>query len=227
MRSFAQRSDTRALDEPLYGYYLANTDAPHPGRDELVEILETEAGSIIDDVILGSCDRPVLFMKQMVHHLIPELDIEFLDDCVNVLLIRDPAEVIASLVNQLPNPTMRDVGLQRQRELFDDLRARQQEPPVLDARQLLLDPQHVLRELCDRVGIEWDEAMLSWPPGPQPEDGPWARYWYDNVQRSTGFTPYRPSEREVPEHCLPLLEQCRAHYEEMSPFAIAAPAEVN
>ncbi len=226
MRSFAQRADTRAVDEPLYGHYLAVTGAPHPGRAELLGMLETDAATIVAEVVLGPCDRDVLFLKQMVHHLTPDLDLGFLDECVNVLLIREPAEVIASLVNQLPEPAMRDVGLERQRELFDDLRSRGQEPPVLDARRLLLDPEHVLRELCDRVGIPWDPAMLSWPPGPQPEDGIWARYWYDNLHRSTGFAPYRPRSTEVPESCRELLRECRGHYEELSKYAItASPAE--
>ena len=223
MRSFAQRSDTRAVDEPLYGHYLAATGAPHPGRDELLSELETDARTIVDEMILGPCDRPVLFMKQMVHHLTPDLDLGFLDRCVNVLLIRDPAEVISSLVNQLPRPAMRDVGLERQVALFRDLRRRGQEPPVIEARHLLTDPEHVLRELCDRIGLAWDPAMLSWPAGPRPEDGPWARYWYDNVERSTGFAPYRPRSTEVPESCRALLAECRAFYGELSEAAIVAP----
>lgn len=226
MRSFAQRSDTRAFDEPLYGYYLRTTGAPHPGREELIEILETDAATIIERTILGPCDRDVMFFKQMVHHLTPELDLGFLERCVNVLLIRDPAEVIASLVNQLPEPTMRDVGLARQVQLFRDLSSRGQAPPVLDAKQVLLDPEGVLKTLCDRLGLEWDPAMLTWPPGPHPEDGIWAKYWYDNVQRSAGFEPYRERSKEVPEHCRSLVEECQIYYDELLPHAIAAaPAE--
>lgn len=223
MRSFAQRKDTRVVDEPLYGHYLATTDAPHPGRDELVEILETDARVSIDKVILGPCDRPVLFLKQMIHHLTVDLDLRFLDDCVNVLLIRDPVEVIASLVHQLPEPTMRDVGLERQVQLLHDLHARGVEPPVLDARELLLDPEHVLRELCDRIGLPWDAAMLTWPAGPHPEDGPWATHWYDSVRRTTGFEHYRAKDTYVPESCRSLLAECREHYQELSRFAIVAP----
>jgi hypothetical protein len=220
MRSFAQRRDTVAVDEPLYGHYLKTTGAPHPGRDELIELLETDAPTVVDEVILGPCERDVLFMKQMVHHLTPGLDLGFLDECVNVLLIRDPAEVIASLVHQLPEPSMRDVGLERQVALFEDLRGRGQDPPVLDARLLLLDPEGVLGELCERIGIPWDEAMLSWPPGPQPEDGIWARYWYDNLHRSTGFAPYQPRDARVPESCRDLLDACRRCYDRLSRFAI-------
>lgn len=220
MRSFSQRADTKVVDEPLYGHYLVVSEAPHPGRADLLEVLETNSSRVIDEVILGPCDRPVLFLKQMVHHLTPDLDTAFLDRCVNVLLIRDPAEVISSLVNQLPEPTTRDVGLARQVELFRDLGARGQEPPVIDARQLLLDPEHVLKELCARVGLEWDDSMLSWPAGPRPEDGPWAPYWYHNVQRSTGFAPYRPKDVSVPEHCRHLLDESRAYYEELNAHAL-------
>jgi hypothetical protein len=222
MRSFAQRGDVHAVDEPLYGYYLLTTGAPHPGRDELIELLETDARTIIDDVILGPCEKPVLFLKQMVHHLTPDLDLSFLDRCANVLLIRDPTEVISSLVHQLPEPGMRDVGLQRQVELFRDLRARGQDPPVLDAREVLIDPADVLSQLCERLGISWDPAMLSWPPGPHPADGVWARHWYDSLQRSTGFEPYRSKHRRVPDELGGLLAECRALYEELTPFAIRA-----
>lgn len=228
MRSFAQRSDTRVVDEPLYGHYLATTGAAHPGRDELVNVLDTDATSAIENTILGPCERPVLFLKQMVHHLTPGLPLSFLDDCVNVMLIRDPAEVIASLVNQLPNPTLRDVGVERQVELFHYLTARGQQPPVLDARELLLDPPVVLRELCKRIGIPSDPSMLSWPAGPRPEDGPWAKYWYENVHRSTGFAPYRPKSVEVPEQCGDLVAQCRPLYDALRAEAIVAPrAEVS
>ncbi len=223
MRSFAQRTDTAAVDEPLYGHYLAATGAPHPGRSELLQVLETDARKVVDEVILGPCGRDVLFLKQMVHHLTPGLDLAFLDECVNVLLIRDPAEVIASLVQRLPEPTMRDVGLERQVALFRDLRARGQDPPVLDARHLLLDPEHVLKELCARLGIAWDPAMLSWPAGPHPEDGPWARYWYNSLHRSTGFAPYRPRGGVVPDACRELLAACRVCYDELIAAAIAAP----
>jgi hypothetical protein len=222
MRSFSQRPDTKVFDEPLYGNYLLKTGAPHPGRDELVELLQTDPVVVIEKVILGPHETDVVFFKQMVHHLLPDLDLAFLDDCLNILLIRDPAEVIASLVHQLPEPTMRDVGMQRQVELLRDLRARGQEPLVLDARELLLDPEGVLRELCTRVGIRWYESMLSWAPGPHPEDGAWAPHWYASLYRSTGFEPYKPSQKVVPEECLSLLEECRVLYEELKRSAIVS-----
>lgn len=175
MRSFSQRADTVVVDEPLYGHYLAVSGAPHPAREELLQSLDTDPRRIVSEVILGPCARDVLFMKQMVHHLTPDLDLGFLDHCVNVQLIRDPAEVIASLVHQLPKPTMRDVGLERQAELFADLRAGGQEPPVVDAGHLLRDPPHVLGSCATRSGSSGIRPCCRGRPALIPRTAPGGR----------------------------------------------------
>jgi len=225
MYSFAQRADARVVDEPLYGHYLKVTGAPHPARDELLTKLETDAGKVVREVILGPCDRPVLFLKQMAHHLV-ELDWSFLERTANVLLIREPSEVLRSLVHQLPEPTMLDTGMALQRRILDYLEARGQEPPVLDSRELLLDPRGVLGALCERLGIPFDESMLCWPAGPRPEDGIWAEHWYHNLHRSTGFQPYRPKTDPFPERLQPLLDECREHYEVLFARALEAREEI-
>lgn len=222
MRSFGSRADTQVVDEPLYGHFLATTSASHPGRDVLVRQLTTDAQRVIDEVILGPCDRPILFCKQMAHHLTPDIDLSFLERCENVLLIRHPADVVASLSKTLPDPSLRDVGIARQLQLLHELHDMHQEPVVLDARELLLDPEHVLEELCHRLGIPWDPAMLRWEPGPRSEDGPWAPYWYESVVRSTGFEPYRPRREGVAERFSDLVVQCLPAYDELLALAIRA-----
>ena len=62
---------------------------------------------------------------------------------------------------------------------------------MIDSADILRDPRAALEALCGALGIGFDPAMLSWPTGPRPSDGVWARYWYDSVWRSTGFGPYR------------------------------------
>ena len=70
MYSFAQRPDTRVVDEPLYGHYLRVSGADHPGRQEVMAAVECDGERVVREVILGPCDRPVLFCKQMAHHLV-------------------------------------------------------------------------------------------------------------------------------------------------------------
>lgn len=212
MYSFAQRPDTRVIDEPLYAHYLRVTGIEHPGRDEVLAAQDADGERVVREVILAEREQPVVFFKQMAHHLV-ELDRGFLLQCANVLLIRDPTEVLASLVRQLPQPRLADLGLAQQHEIVDALSAAGQEPAVLDAKELLLDPEGVLRRLCERLGIAFYPRMLSWPAGPRPEDGVWAKHWYQGLHRSTGFAPYRPKNEPPPAHVLPVLEEARSFYD--------------
>ncbi len=217
MYAFAQRGDTRCVDEPLYAHYLAVSGARHPGDDEVLAAMDRDGERVVREVVLGPCDREVKFLKMMAHHLVG-LDWGFLDSTANVILTRDPREVLASLVHQVPEPALRDTGYDQQVRLAE----RFPEAPIVDARELLLDPAGVLAELCRRLGLAFDEAMLSWPPGPKACDGVWAPHWYHNVHRSTGFKPYRPKKRPLPSVLEPLLAECRPLYETLYARAIRA-----
>ena len=219
MYSFAERPDTRVVDEPLYGHYLRVSGAEHPGREEVMAAVDCDGERVVRQVILGPCDRPVALFKQMAHHLV-DLDRSFLERTANVLLIRDPAEVLRSLRHQLGAPRLADTGIAVQSELFDELRGHGQDPPVVDSRELLLAPAAVLERLCRRLGLEADPAMLSWPAGGRAEDGVWAPHWYANVHRSTGFQPYRPKAGEFPDRLRPVLNEARPHYERLLRHAI-------
>lgn len=221
MYSFAQRDDTRVVDEPFYAHYLELTGAPHPGRKEVLATMTSDAETVVRRDILAPRDRPVIFFKQMAHHL-AGLDWSFLDHGVHVLLVREPQEVLTSLVNQLPRPQLRDTGLDLQVQLLDHLLERGQEPPVLDSRLLLLDPPGVLAQLCRRLGIDFQPAMLSWPAQPRPEDGVWARHWYHSLHRSTGFQPYRAKTEPLPNGLEELLETCRPLYRRLRERALTA-----
>src|SRR5947208_2021500 len=79
---------------------------------------------------------------------------------------------------------------------------------VVDAAALLAAPAPVLAALCAAVGLPFDDAMLTWEPGPRAEDGVWAPHWYAAVEASTGFGPPRDEPPVVPDRLLPLLERC-------------------
>jgi hypothetical protein len=215
MYSFRSRSDTRVVDEPLYAHYLRVTDAPHPSAEEVLKAGSPDGENAIRNIVLGPCDRPVLFLKQMAHHLV-DLDSGFLAKTANVLLVRDPEEMLPSLAKNLETPSLRDTGLAVQVRLLDELG----DPPVLDARALLTDPRSVLSALCGRLGIPFEERMLCWDPGPKPEDGVWAPHWYENVHQSIGFLPYRRKREPFPEKLRPLLDECRPLYERLRERAI-------
>ncbi len=221
MYAFAQRSDTRVVDEPLYAHYLRVSGAEHPGREEVLAAQENDGAKVVREVILGESDRPVVFFKQMAHHLV-EIDRAFLAKTANVILTRDPREMLPSLRENIAQPTLRDTGYAMQTELLEELRELEQVPPVIVASELLTDPKSVLSELCRRLGIPFEEGMLAWKRGARPEDGVWAEHWYKNVHRSNGFERYRPKTAPFPHELEALYAECRPHYEALARVAIRA-----
>ena len=219
MYSFRQRIDTTVVDEPLYAHYLERSGVEHPGRDEVLAAQDDDGERVVRDVILGPARTPVLFLKNMAHHL-GGLDWAFLAELHNVILTRDPAEMLPSLIKQVPDPDLEGTGLPMQVALLDAILDDGDDPIVLDSRLLLTDPEGVLTRLCHRVGLEFDPVMLSWPAGPVPEDGVWAEHWYHSVHRSTGFAPYNPKSEEVPDHLRPLLAQAIPLYERLFAYAL-------
>jgi hypothetical protein len=212
MYSFAQRSDTYVVDEPLYGHYLVTTGADHPGKNEVINNMETDGNKVILQLKKQAKNIPILFLKNMAHHWV-NLDDNLLMDFNNVFLIRDPKEMLASLAKQISNPIMRDTGLKTQVDIYKKLTAEGRVPTVLDARQLLLNPQKTLQHLCAALKIPFEQTMLEWEAKPRKEDGVWAKHWYQNVHKSTGFEAYERKKEDVPEHVRPLLEECSPYYE--------------
>ncbi|MFH5833212.1 sulfotransferase family protein [Halalkalibaculum sp. DA3122] len=216
MYSFAQREDTTVVDEPLYAHYLTSTDADeyHPGAEEIIADQLNDGEQVIRDVIFGEYETPVVFFKNMTHHLV-DLDWSFMKETINVILTRDPRDMLPSYAQKVEQPTMRDVGYAKHLELLEYLITLGQEPLVIDSREVLINPEEKLSEICDTLEIPFDRAMLSWPAGPRPEDGVWAKYWYQNVHRSTGFQPYKPKTAPFPEHLKELLAECEPIYEKL------------
>ena len=221
MYSFAQRPDTRVVDEPLYGHFLRVTGTIHPGRDEVLANVECDGDKVMRDILEETSNGPpVLFMKQMAHHLV-ELDESFLEETNNIFLVRDPEQMLPSLTIQLPDAGLADTGLRRQWELYEQLLAAGQRPAIVDSRELLLDPRGVLAALCDHLDIPFYDDMLSWEAGPREEDGIWAPHWYHAVHKSTGFSAYR-HKTGFPDQLRPLLAECAPWYDRLYAHAIRA-----
>lgn len=213
MYSFAQRSDTVVYDEPLYAHYLSNSlrKKYHPGNEEIIQSMEND-GSKVLRMMLGSHPKQVAFFKQMTHHLI-NLDYSFLSEVTNVILTRDPQDMLPSYSKQVADPIMADVGYALHHKLVIHFKEKQIPYVVLDSRSVLEDPEAKLTKLCDVLEIPFEHSMLKWHAGPRPEDGVWAKYWYTSVHKSTGFQAYKPKSEAFPEKLKPLLQECKPLYE--------------
>lgn len=219
MYSFAQRSDTKVVDEPFYAHYLSHTGLKHPGREEVLQSMHSDPKTILENIYNLETQHEIVFLKNMAHHH-EGLDWSYLGNMVNFFLIRDPKQLIASFSQVIHQPTIQDIGLKLEAELLDYLLEKGSSAIVLDSNSILPHPERGLTELCSRLNIPFQNEMLKWSPGPIPEDGSWAKYWYKNVHNSSGFTKQKSSERELPEHCLSLYEDSIPYFERLKKHLI-------
>lgn len=224
MRSWENREDTAVVDEPFYAYYLKHTGVNHPGRDAVMASQPTDWRQVVQQLtgpIPGG--KPVWYQKHMTQHLLDEVPLDWLEDLSNCFLIRRPEEVVASFTVQRPDAASWELGFEQQWRIFEKVAEQQgSAPPVIDTEDVLRDPRTTLSTLCACLEIPFSERMLHWPPGPRASDGVWAPHWYQAVERSTGFEPYRPRQPELNPFQAELAAHCRPYYERMARHRLAA-----
>lgn len=234
MRAWENRPDTVVCDEPLYAHYLLHTGNDHPGRREVIAACETDWRAVVAALVGPVPRRPgrrfvdeadfaaddarageagIYYQKHMSHHLLPHIERGWLAQLTHAFLIREPREMLTSLIRNLTCPRLEDTGLPQQVELVRYVEEQAgRPPPIVDARDVLEDPRRMLTLLCEALDVPFSEAMLSWPPGRRTSDGVWAPHWYAAVERSTGFEPYRPKPEQLPPTFRGLLDECERCY---------------
>ena len=218
MRSFGSRSDTFLSDEPFYGCFLKTTGAEHPMRDEVIAAMDCDWRSVMASLRGPPSEaKPIWYQKHMWHHMTGPIGYDDFAGFTHAFLIREPKRMIASYLRKRETAAFEDFGLKQQAEFFEREAERLgHAPPVIDAGDVLANPQALLSKLCGALGISWEPTMLCWEPGARETDGPWAPHWYATVETSTGFGPPQVECIEIPEDAQRLAERCRPYYERLS-----------
>ena len=222
MRAWENRSDTFVVDEPLYAHYLNETKLRHEMADEIINHYEDNWEKVVD-WLTGPIpeEKTIFYQKHMCHHMLPNIRFEWLSNVTNCFLIREPNEMLTSLMKKLPNPTLMDTGLPQQLQIFNYVRETTDEtPPVIDSKDVLQNPSGILNALCNRLKIKFSELMLKWPPGIRKSDGIWAKHWYPEVETTTGWRPFKAKDIKVPEKLETVLADCNKIYEQLYPHRI-------
>ncbi len=220
MYAFAQHPDIKVVDEPLYGHYLKNTKVQHPHQNEYQHLLVANVNEAINQYVFKDYGKPITFIKNMAHHHI-NMDIDYLRYVDSLFLIRDPMQMLLSLINQVEYPKLLDTALEQQVFLYEKILEYGKSAIILDSKTLLENPRKALNKICDELNISFSNDMLSWDIGGIPEDGPWAPFWYHNVHKSSGFMPYvQKSTKDFPKYLQPLLKEADQYYKLLSEKSI-------
>ena len=221
MYAFANRADCLAWDEPFYGAYLKATGFKHPMANEIISAMQCDAGKVAASCVKPAV-KPLFYQKHMTHHMLPKFDRTFIRTLNNAFLIRAPEKVLASYAKKHDEVSLHAIGFVEQAEIFDMV-AQQlgHAPPVVDGDIHLSNPRRSLQQLCNKLDIQFDEAMLSWTKGPKSCDGTWATHWYAAAWNSTGFGAVSEKPAALPDHLARIADQAEPYYQKLKAYALS------
>lgn len=222
MRAWENRADTEVVDEPFYACYLSKTGIVHPMQEEVLASQSQDWHIVIDEVLRAPLEQAhtIQYQKHMTQHMVVDVDNAWFASLKHAFLIRHPAEVVASYSQKRGEVTAEAVGFKRQRELFEQVCTLGSTPPVIESRDVLKNPSAKLSALCEKLGIEFDQAMLSWPKGKRESDGVWAPHWYQNVENSTSFAPYQEKTIQLSTTQQRVVDECLDDYLALSQYKL-------
>ena len=105
-------------------------------------------------------------------------------------------------------------------EWFEFVQSRGKVAAVIDAADLMRNPERVMQHYCAATGLQYDKKMLTWSPGVVEE---WTVYkeWHWNAMFSSGFNvglsesdhhkPYPPVVEEVIQKDMPYYKAMYKH----------------
>lgn len=213
-RIFVERDDFEVLHEPFSATYY---HSPERRSDAFLEGPPDPAhcaDRVLDDVLRPRGRR--VFVKDMAYHTAGFMDRGFVDHFDNTFLIRHPREALVSLYRKHPQFTFEETGYEQLARLYDLVTDGAGSAPVVDADDLMRDPEATVRAYCAALGIPFIADALSWQPQKVPEFTTWDS-WHDHAQHSTGLgavereaPPLPPELQDVYRRCLPYYERLRA-----------------
>ncbi len=221
MRSFENRNDTLVFDEPFYSYYLKQTCLKHPMYKEIIKTYPFESKIIIKKITEMPNKYSIYYQKHMTHHILDEIDLDWLKVGKNCFLIRHPAKVINSYIKKNDIKNIGDIGFKKQYQIFNYVKNKfDPKPIVINSDNILKDPKKIIKKLCQKLKIKFTKNMITWPIGEKINDGIWGRVWYEQVNNSTTFAKYKDSELNVPKKYQDIYQECIDIYNHMNKFSI-------
>ena len=157
--------------------------------------------------------KSIWYQKHMAHHIFKYSDLNWIKHVTNLFLVRDPKEVIVSYQKRFDLVDHMQLGYNQQVQIMNFVAdATGDFPVIINAKDVLMNPQKILSEICRIMQIEFDDRMLYWPAGKRDTDGVWAPHWYSEVEKTTGFQPYSDKNIVLDSKWEDIYDRCMIDY---------------
>ena len=212
-RVFVERGDFKVFHEPFSASYYYSEDRISNRYAAEEPKAEYNYESVLAR-LFEPWERRVYF-KDIALHAKGVMTPEFVSRFTNTFIIRDPIPVIASLNRFWPDFTLEETGYELQHRLFNLAVENGEQPAVVDAADLISNPEGTVSAYCKKLGVPFMAEALSWEPG---EVAGWEMWgeWHEEAQQSTGIKE-QPLEddTELPEGLEEVYERCIPYYSEL------------
>jgi len=154
----------------------------------------------------------------------------------HTFLIRNPRKSIPSLHKVSTNKSLTgwdyfdpiEAGFRQLYELYKFVIAElDPNPIIIDADNLLDNPENIMRSYCEGLGIKFNPKILSWEPGPafELDNYNWPLGWHEHAFESCGFETQdsakkvaaakRHKEEKLPDLVEETIKRSMPFYQEM------------
>ena len=157
-------------------------------------------------------NKTVWYQKHMSQHNLPGYNLEWINKITNCILIRNPKDVIASFSKKFKLISSNQLGYKQQTVIYN-LTKHNNKVIIIDADDILKNTEYIIKKLCYKLKIPFYKQMLSWPKGKRQSDGIWSRYWYKEVELSTGFNCYSNNKNTLFKDYYSIYLDCMDDYE--------------
>ena len=206
-----ERGDHDVIDEPFSAVYYLGPERVSD-RYDLTEP-DATAERVMQEI---ACTPTPSFVKDMVHHVPVARRAEIAALGQHTLLTRAPERAIPSFATVWPDLTWEECGYEALAAFADHLDETGHDFDVIDAGDLMADPEVALAQWCRRHDLDFDPATLRWEPGPVPQWTRWLEF-HTSAIASTGFSARLPGPAPAvaDERVAELVERARPLHERM------------
>ena len=159
-RAFLERGDFKVFHEPFSASYYYSTERRSDRYANKEPKEEYDRENVLARILEPREKR--VFFKDMAYHTANFMNRDFASKFTNTFIIRDPTPVISSLNRFWADFTLEETGYEQLYRLFGLAVENGEEPAIVDASDLLGNPEATVAAYCAKLDIPFMSEALSW-----------------------------------------------------------------